>query len=165
MARRDKPDFRDADGEMGDFVPAVFARSLEEAEDYRQLLDDHDIPAIIGDEGPSADAEGKPAPRAGFSHGLPVLVPEALLDEAGEVIAERDETDAFGLVEDDDEEEDEEFTLDETGPDALATPLGDQDDEEDDEEESDEDDKDKGLGEEDLFGEEDDDDDDDDQKP
>ena len=36
-----------SDGEFGEFVPAVFARSTSEAEEYRELLNDHDIPAIV----------------------------------------------------------------------------------------------------------------------
>lgn len=145
MGRKDKPESRDADGEPGDFVPAVFARSIEEAEDYRQLLDDHDIPAIVADE-EQAGATAPPGLRKGFSRGVPVLVPEAMLEEAGEVIAERDETDAFGLDEDEEESEDEAFALDGTEPENLEAEGTDQ--EEDDQDEADR------LEDEDLFGEE-----------
>ncbi len=156
MGREDKPESRDADGELGDFVPAVFARSIEEAEDYRQLLDDHDIPAIVGDE-EQAGATAPPGLRKGFSRGVPVLVPEAMLEEAGEVIAERDETDAFGLEEEDEEEtEDEAFTLDGTEPEDLE--AEETEDEEDDQDEANE------LEDEDLFGQEGDEDDEDDEE-
>lgn len=160
MARDDKRSPRDADGELGDFVPAVFARSIEEAEEYRQLLDDHDIPAIVGDEDRAAGAAGQPGPRKGFSRGVLVLVPEAMLDEAGEVIAERDETDAFGLKkEDEEDEEDEVFALDEAEPQELEGDLEEDDEEEEDEDEDEEEDGD--LEDEDLFDEDDDDDEDD----
>jgi hypothetical protein len=161
MGREDKPSFRDSDGELGDFVPAVFARSLEEAEEYRQLLDDHDIPAIVADEDQSAGPPGQPPPRKGFSRGVPVLVPEALLEEAGDVIAEHGEGDAFGLEEkEEDETEDETFTLD--GAEPAEEDLEDDDEEEDDKEEDDK----KDDLEEDLFDEgEDDDEDDEDDVP
>jgi hypothetical protein len=96
-----------------EYVPAVFARSMEEAEKYRELLDDHDIPAIIGADEP--EEESRKRRQRGISRGLPVLVPEALLDEASEVIAERaEQADEFeadtddDLEDDDDEEEEEE---------------------------------------------------------
>ena len=85
--------------EHDDFVPAVIAHSLGEAEQYRELLADHDIPAVVGAEElerPSDDENG-PARKGGISHGVPVLVPEALLDEASEVIADREEFDEFQL--------------------------------------------------------------------
>ena len=68
--------------ELADFVPAVFARSMEEAEAYRRLLDDHDIPAILG--------LALPVDRSALiTRGCPVLVPEVMLDDASRVIAER----------------------------------------------------------------------------
>jgi hypothetical protein len=159
MDREKKPPFRDSDGELGDFVPAVFARSLEEAEDYRQLLDDHDIPAIVGDEG-TGNKTGRPALRKGFSRGVPVLVPEALLEEAGDVIAERDETDAFGREDETEEEEDEEVLgLEPPAPEAIEGALEEEDEEEEDEDEDEETEEDDLFGEG-LEGDEDEDDDD-----
>jgi len=109
--------FEEPEGEHADFVPAVFARSMEEAEKYRQLLDDHDIPAIIGS---AEHGEGEDSPPSqssrGFSRGVPVLVPDALLDEAGEVIADSEESDEFALDEEydaDDDEEEDDFDLEE----------------------------------------------------
>lgn len=155
MAREDKPGPRDAEGELGDFVPVVFARSVEEAEEYRQLLDDHDIPAIVGDERQPGGTGEPPAPRKGFSRGVPVLVPEAMLDEAGEVIAEHDETDAFGLdkedKEDEEDEEDEVTALGGTEPGGLE----DDTDKDDEDEEDEDEDEEEGFDGEDLFDEED----------
>ena len=94
-----------------ELVPVVFARSVEEAEQYRQLLEDHDIEAIIGGEDfeTCIDVEAARGKRA---HGLPVLVPETCLDEAGEVIANREELDEFDLNDKDDEEDEDEHGLD-----------------------------------------------------
>jgi len=94
------------------FVPAVFARSSEDAEKYRVLLDDHDIPAFIGDEAvhDKHDAEEAP-PRASMTRGVPVMVPEPLLDEASEVIADFEDLDDFELEEDLEEETDDEFGM------------------------------------------------------
>ena len=95
--------------EYTDFVPTFLARSTEEAEGYRQLLDDHDIPAIVGTD-EDLDEKGSPleaARRPGMTHGVPVLVPDVLLDEASEVIADRgkiDELDEDDLEEDQDDE-------------------------------------------------------------
>jgi hypothetical protein len=140
MPRKGKQRWDGPRDEHDDFVPAVFARSMEEAEDYRQLLDDHDIPAIIGAE----EEPSRPSLRSlrGVTRGLPVLVPEAMLDEASEVIAERDNADEFGLDREDadEEEEEEEYLID--GEVELAEPA---DDEGEDQEEADED----------LFGDDD----------
>ena len=95
--------------EYTDFVPVVFARSPEEAERYQELLSDHDIPAMTGGD---ADADRDVAPSAkphsgGISRGVPVMVPEVLLDEASEIIADREDVDEFALEEDEVEEEDD----------------------------------------------------------
>ena len=86
------------------FVPAVFARSPEEAEVYCELLGDHEIPAVVGDED-SLSGGRHPACHE-MTQGLPVLVPEPMLDEAGEVIAGREEAEDLLSVNDDDPNED-----------------------------------------------------------
>ncbi len=125
MAEEDK-DFDESEGEYTDFVPAVFARSVDEAEKYRELLDDHDIPAIIGtaDHDENADEdEDEDAPRRhssrGLTRGVPVLVPEALLDEAGEIIAETEESDEFSLDDDYDSDEEDELDIEDELNEAL----------------------------------------------
>jgi hypothetical protein len=122
------------DVEYTDFVPAVFARSVEDAEKYRELLDDHDIPAIIGDS--VGDEAGKTC-SAGVTHGVPVLVPDVLLDEASEIIADREDVDEFDIDDeaDDEDDEDDEFDL-------LVGPEIKLDDDEDDQGKDKEDDKD-----------------------
>lgn len=118
-----------------DYVPAFFARNIAEAEEYCQLLGDHEIPARAGlDEELLADADPdhRAASRRGMTHGVPVLVPECLLDEASEIIADREGFDEFGDEEETDEEEDEDdFGLGEV---AASDLLGGKDDDEDEEE-------------------------------
>jgi hypothetical protein len=116
----DEEEFEGQEEEYSDFVPAVFARSLNEAQKYQELLNDHDIPAIVGldEELQSEDDTPHVKRRKGMTHGVPVLVPEVLLDEASEVIADREEHDEFETDEDDDleddeDEEEEEFELEE----------------------------------------------------
>ncbi|MFA6134656.1 MAG: hypothetical protein WC869_11640 [Phycisphaerae bacterium] len=149
MPADDRSEF---EAEYTDFVPAVFARSAEDAEIYRELLDDHDIPAIVGDPEEDGSADGRKG-RAGMTHGVPVLVPEALLDEASEIIADREDSDEFVAEEDEleeeDEEEDEKLGLGEEVE--LEDPFADDEDEDEDDDEEDED-------EEDLLDEEDEDD-------
>ena len=90
--------------------------------------------------------EHRAASRRGMTHGVPVLVPESLLDEASEIIADREGFGEFEDEEETDEEEDEEdFGLGEV---AAGDLLGGEDDDEDeslfgdDEEDEDEDDED-----------------------
>ena len=135
-----------------DYVPVFFARNIAEADEYCELLGDHEIPARAGlDEELLADADPdhRAASRRGMTRGVPVLVPESLLDEASEIIADREDFSEFEDGQDEDEEEDEDdedFGLGEVAPDDL---MADQDDEDEEDEES-------------LFGDDDDDDDDDD---
>jgi len=131
-----------------DYVPAFFARNIDEAEEYCELLSDHDIPARAGlDEEllTEADPDQRAASRLGMTHGVPVLVPERLLDEASEVIADREDLGDFDI---DDEEE-----ADEIDDDDVPFGLGEVDEDEDLLDDEDDDD---------LLVDDDDDDDDDD---
>jgi len=96
------------------YVPAVFARSMEEAEELRQLLEDHGIEAVLGDESDSPPPPADPDTTVdAITHGVAVLVPEMYLDEASEVIADREDADEFEPEdeEDDEEEDDDEFAI------------------------------------------------------
>jgi hypothetical protein len=85
---------RDRDsGNASDFVPAVFARSAEEARLYKELLIDNDIPAVVGSEGQSGLAQRRGGKR--MTRGVPVLVPDSKLDKASQIIARQDELDEF----------------------------------------------------------------------
>lgn len=107
----------DSTEEGAEFVPAVLARTVDEAEVYQDLLDDHDIPAILGtdeDLEEMDDEDRRLARHRGLTHGVPVLVPETLLDEASEVISDREASEALHEHEDEDEfdgEDDEELEL------------------------------------------------------
>lgn len=146
MSKDDEP----MDDELAGFVSVVFARNADEAERFRELLEDHDIPALVGtnEDIDIESEEWQAARRQGMTHGVPVLVPEALLDEAGEVIADLDDTSGMEEDEEDEEEEEEEVEAGEEG-----------DDEDDDDEEEEEDafgdDDDDELDEAGLFGDDD----------
>jgi len=94
------------DDDHGKLVPAVFARSVDEAEVYRELLEDHDIPAIVADDDDDAEHVAAGAPE--LIHGVPIMVPEPMLDEAGEVIAHREDLVPFQSDEEEDPFEEEE---------------------------------------------------------
>jgi len=91
-----------------EFVPVVFARSPQEAQRYRQLLEDHDVEAFVGYKA----IEGWGEVNYDISEGTPILVSENSLADAEEIIADRDEQDEFitdGLGEASDEEEEDEY--------------------------------------------------------
>ncbi|MCK4276981.1 MAG: hypothetical protein KAX78_10735 [Phycisphaerae bacterium] len=120
----------DLSGEgKSDFVPVVYARSLDDAEQYRSLLEDHDIPAMVGtDEKLDDEAKRAELPRR---RGVPVMVPEVLLDEASEVIADREDLDEFAPQTDETDEhedEDDELELQEPLDDRAEDPLDDEED-------------------------------------
>jgi hypothetical protein len=162
MARNEKN--RDSSREE-EFVPVVFARSAKEAEEYRQLLEDHDIEAVVESEEEPLEPIDVPKKRSPVPRGLPVLVRESFLDEASEIIADREEMDELETVEteEEDEEEDDTFGLQEE---PRKGEKGEEEDEdffefEDDEdegedEEEDEEDEEEEEEEDDLFEDDDD---------
>ena len=141
-----------AEDPHADFVPALIARTHEEAEGYCDLLNDHDIPAVIGDKA-AQDAAGLADRRRGMTRGVPVLVPEVLLDEASEIIADREDDEEFRLEDDElaEDDEDDEFEYDEEeGADEELDEEGDEEDEDIFLEEDEEEDEDLGEDKEDL---------------
>lgn len=120
--------FESSGEEYTDFVPVVFARSPEEAERYQDLLSDHDIPAITGGDADRDVAPSETSRSGGMSRGVPVMVPDVLLDEASEVIADREDVDEFALEEDEEEEEDDLLGL---SPDMESGGGGDDEDKDD----------------------------------
>lgn len=145
--------------EHGEFVPVVYARLEEDVERYCQLLEDHGIPARVGDEEEIEDeldeAEGE-LRRSTVSHGVPILVPEEMLDDASEVIADREEFE--DLVEDEEEGVDEEDEETEGGPFELEEEdLEDEDDDDYDPYGDDDDDDEFGLDDDDEYEDEDED--------
>ena len=161
MAADDETTEPESSGDEGDYVPAFFARDMEEAGEYCELLADHDIPARAGieDELTAEDSEHRTAGRRGMTHGVPVLVPETLLDEASEIIADRED---FANFEEDDiaeeDADDEEFGLAPAEPGADEEDEDDEDDEDEEDFLDDDDDEDESLfGDDDLSGEDEDD--------
>lgn len=117
------------DGQLGDLVPAIFAAAIDEANRYRQILEDHGISAVVDE-----DYDGEPpAATDGTPSGVAVLVDERTLDDAKGVIAEIDEMDELESLAttdevDDDDDDEEEFDL-EYDPEAdAADTIGDEDD-------------------------------------
>ena len=125
MAKKDKDNGKDKkkkkkSGEPAaarDMVPVVYARNATEAELYKQLLTSNDIPAVIEDDAGETTI-GMPASIVG--QGVPILVPDEMLSEASEIIAEHEDTaedeelDEYEDIEDDaDEDLDEDEELDE----------------------------------------------------
>jgi len=137
-----KEEFK-ASQEHGGYVAVLIARSFEEAEYYCQLFNDHDIDAIIGDEDlDDIEARCNLARDAAIC-GVPVLVAEEMLDEAREIIADREDLDEFQVANDRglDEDDDEEFSFVEEAidedVDKDADLLDDEDDYDQDDEEED----------------------------
>ena len=105
----------ESDDDETELVPAVFARDAEEAQRYCDLLADHGIVGIVANDGVEAeDAEVRinAGEGIGMTRGVAVLVEDALLDEAGLVIADREDLAEFRIGEEDDEAEDDEDELD-----------------------------------------------------
>ncbi len=95
--------------EHGEFVPAIFARSVGEAEAYCELLDDHDIPAIVGnDKDREEDSSNGTKPETLTTRGVPVLVPAVMLHEASEIVADREEVGEFEIETDEAEHHEDE---------------------------------------------------------
>jgi hypothetical protein len=142
MSQDDPIDFEKGD----ELVPVVFGRDDDEAEEYRQLLEDHEIEATVGYDG-LADRDDADAEDRSMSRGIPVLVPESLLDEASEIIADREDDEEFAVDEEFEDEgegdEADEFTLEldeEIEPEAVGYLDDDEDDEFEEDEFLDEDD-------------------------
>ncbi len=131
MPEEERIDFSKDD----ELVPVVYGRDEDEAEEYRQLLEDHEIEATVGFDGlEDPDTESGRA----MSRGIPVLVPDSLLDEASEIIADREDSEDFAVEDDFDEVEDDEedeFTIELDEEDLGGEPADylDEDDELDDE--------------------------------
>ncbi len=121
--------------EKEEYVPAVFARTKKEADMYHQLLLDHEIESIIGYE-EDEDSEDTNPERG---QGLPVLVLESYLDEASEIIADREDQDEFDDEDDEDEDEEDEYEDFSPANEEDLEDLEDDDDDDDDDDDEDED--------------------------
>ena len=89
-----------------EYVPAVYAESLEEAQWYQQLLADHGVPAEVDEDYDSPVLSG----AGGVRRRVAVLVPEAMLAESREFIAELDDIKVF-VEEDEDLDDEDDFEV------------------------------------------------------
>jgi hypothetical protein len=87
-------------GSLKEFVTVAFAEDMELAKQYKKLLNDGDIPAVV--KNPSEDAGGFP--------GIAVMVPEDHIDEAHVLIESQGAyNDFYDMVFHDDEYTTEDF--------------------------------------------------------
>jgi hypothetical protein len=124
----DDMDYSEISGDEDQLVPAVFARDVEEAQRYCELLADHGIVGIVAcdDVDIETDAEEAQEAQSGeveevaevaeaeevtqgaaMTRGVAVLVADGLLDEAGMVISDREDLAEFQFGEEEEEEEED----------------------------------------------------------
>ena len=91
------------DTHHSEFVPVLFAGNIEEARQYKSLLDGHNIPVLLESE------RGEDKIYGAFAKAIPVLVPDRMHDHATDLVAEIERNGAGVLrcVEDDDDLDDE----------------------------------------------------------
>ena len=80
-----------------ELIPVLYGRDLTEANYYKSLLDDHEIPAVVMEEAVLDDSDKEES-------GIPVLVPEDHLAEAQDIL-EQSTSDDDDFDEDEDEDE------------------------------------------------------------
>lgn len=118
----------DVYAEEGQMRVLLYTGTVRQADEFRQVLEDHDILAVVGDE----DDEVL-QPGAGGDGNIPLLVSAPSFEEAREVIAECE--DALGFEFDDEGElcltrpdnRDFEFMHEDTAGNADADPAGEAD--------------------------------------
>jgi len=109
----DEDDFEAAGAdEQDEYVPVLYAEDLSEAERYCQLLEDHDIPAIVDE-----DYEEMDTPNSDLRQGVAVLAPEAFGEEAGILIEQFEDMNGLidedgELIDDDDYDDEDELAAD-----------------------------------------------------
>jgi len=82
-----------------ELIPVVYGRDLAEANYYKSLLDDYEIPAFVMEEAVLDDSNE-------YESGIPVLVPEDHLAEAQDIL-EQITSDDDDFDEDENKDEDE----------------------------------------------------------
>ena len=113
--------------EQDDYVPLMHAKNMDQAEEYCQMLEDNDIPAMLDDEY---------TPRRRGGKGVPILVPATLLEEAKAILEELEEEaqEELDTEDEDDLDEEEEFEDDELDEDEDEFEEDEEEDEEEEEE-------------------------------
>jgi hypothetical protein len=69
-----------------DYVTVAFAEDMDVAREYQKILEEHQIPTVVKNQGRSED---------GTSLGIAMMVPEEFLDEAYALISEEASFDDF----------------------------------------------------------------------
>jgi hypothetical protein len=105
-------DLRDSveDDDEIELAAVVFARDSEEAQRYCDLLADHGILGIVSNDGvevEDAEVRSNSGEGVGMTRGVAVLVEDTMLDEAGLVIADREDVAGFQFDQDDEVEDDD----------------------------------------------------------
>jgi hypothetical protein len=121
-----------------DYIPLLYARNIEEAEYYQDLLKEHEIPVMIDEEYAEIVDPTTSEP------GIPVLVPDDHLDEAEAILDQEESLDeVFGSDDESEEEEEQEEEMQPANPvneyemeDSLGPDLEEDDEEDGDEEET-----------------------------
>ncbi len=92
---------------LSEYVPVIFARHADEAENYKCVLEDVGIPTLIESNSDTI------SPLSVLSRRVPVLVPGEMLEDASEIIARVEQRipvpldDHEGADEDEDDDDDE----------------------------------------------------------
>ncbi len=111
-----------------DYVPVAYGRDDDQAAQLVDILNDHEIPAEVGEAAENAPGQG-----------IPVLVPADLVDEATEIIEDYEGLEGLVLANDeydgDEDEDEEEEGLEELDEEDLF--VGDEEEEEEGDEEED----------------------------
>ena len=86
-----------------ELIAVVYSRDMSEANYYKSLLDDHEIPAVLKENEDREDDDGEKG-------GIAVMVPDEHLAEAQDIIEQSTaEDDYFSDDPDDLDDEDDEF--------------------------------------------------------
>jgi hypothetical protein len=110
------------------FVPVTYASTLAEAELLKAFLEGEDIPTLVASE--HSEVGGIPS----MSRGIPVLVPDAMLEQASQLVQEHTGAarDARDDEDDDDFDDDPDDDFDDEDDDDDFDDDFDEDDDEDD---------------------------------
>lgn len=120
-----------------EFVPVAFTATLEQAVECKQLLEQHNVPALVDDE------RGGESMYTALARGVPVRVPAQMHERATDLLHEEfqqdwrgvplmaadDDDEDLDVIDDDDDDEDDDFDDD---FDDLDDDLDDDDDDLDD---------------------------------
>ena len=91
-----------------ELIPVMYGRDLSEANYYKSLLDDHEIPAVVVEEVVLKKSDEED--RSEAESGIPVLVPEEQLADAQDILEQdTEQDDDFEEEEADSDDEKDEY--------------------------------------------------------